>query len=359
MKQPDRRIKINDAYIGEGYPVYFIADVAANHDGDLERAKDLIYLAAEKGANAAKFQHFSAESIVSDNGFKSLTTGMSHQDSWRKSVFEVYKDASVDLGWTEILKETCEKAGIDFFTSPYSAQLVDHIDPYVPAHKIGSGDITWLEIIKYISKKNKPVLMAAGASNFDEVVLAVNTALELNSQVCLMQCNTNYTASLENFKYIQLNVLKSFRQMYPNLILGLSDHTPGHSTVLGAVALGARVIEKHLTDDNSREGPDHKFSMNGSSWKEMVDRSRELELSLGTGIKKVEDNELETVIVQRRSLCSSNDLKAGYVIRDKDIDVLRPCPIDGITPRHKDNLIGKSLVKDMKKGESFKWSQLI
>ena len=216
MKKPDQILKIDKTFIGDNYPTYFIADVAANHDGDIERAKDLIYLAAEKGANAAKFQHFSAGTIVSDKGFKSLSSVSSHQSKWKKSVFDVYKDASVDLGWTEVLKATCDKAGIAFFTSPYSEVLLNHIDPYVPAHKIGSGDITWLDMVKLISQKNKPTILASGASSFDDVVMAMNTILQVNPQICLMQCNTNYTASLENFKYIQLNVLKAYKHMYPS-----------------------------------------------------------------------------------------------------------------------------------------------
>lgn len=358
MKIPDAIIKIGDTQIGTDFPTYFIADIAANHDGDLERAKDLIYLAAENGAHAAKFQHFSAKTIVSDKGFRSLETGSSHQSKWKKSVFDVYKDASVDLEWTEILKDTCDKAGIAFFTSPYSEELLNHIDPYVPAHKIGSGDITWLEMVKLISLKNKPTIIASGASSYDDVVFAMEEALKINSQICLMQCNTNYTASLENFQYIQLNVLKAYRVMFPTLVLGLSDHTPGHSTVLGAVALGARMIEKHLTDDNDREGPDHKFSMNGKTWKEMVQRTKELENALGDGIKKVEDNELDTVILQRRSLSSSKDLCAGHVISNEDIDVLRPCPAHGIPPRYQKDLIGKELLRDYSKGEGFVWKDL-
>ena len=126
--------------------------------------------------------------------------------------------------------------------------------------------------------------------------------LALKTDLALLQCNTNYTGSLENFKYINLNVLNTFKNIYPSMILGLSDHTPGHSTVLGAIALGARIIEKHFTDNCEREGPDHKFSMTPKTWKEMVDRSRELESSLGSGIKEIEKNELETVVLQRRSL---------------------------------------------------------
>ena len=359
MKKPDEVLKINQTSIGTNFPTYFIADVAANHDGNIERAKDLIYLAAEKGANAAKFQHFSADTIVSDKGFKALSGVSSHQSKWKKSVFDVYKDASVDLEWTEVLKTTCDKAGIDFFTSPYSAELLNHIDPYVPAHKIGSGDITWLDMVSLIAQKNKPTILASGASSFDDVVAAVDTMLQVNSQICLMQCNTNYTASLENFKYIQLNVLKAYREMFPSMVLGLSDHTPGHATVLGAVSLGARMIEKHLTDDNSREGPDHKFSMNGDDWQEMVDRTRELENALGDGIKRVELNERETAVVQRRSVHISKKLSKGHVLTGEDLTILRPCPKDGILPNYRSELVGKSLNRDMDEGESLKWKDLV
>ena len=157
----------------------------------------------------------------------------SHQSSWKKSVFEVYKGASIDLDWTETLKETCEAAGIVFFTSPYSFELIDYVDEFVPAYKVGSGDITWLDALEHMAKKGKPMIIATGAATCDEVVNAVNISLEHNSQLVLLQCNTNYTASLENFKYINLNVLKTYTNLFPDLILGLSDHTPGPATVLG------------------------------------------------------------------------------------------------------------------------------
>ena len=338
---------IDQRRIGIEYPTYFIADIAANHDGNLERAKELIYLAAEAGADAAKFQHFQAKTIVSNKGFKDLGSQLSHQKNWDKSVYEVYQDASVKLDWTTQLVDTCRQVGIPFFTTPYSLELVDFMDEYVPAYKIGSGDITWLEMIRKVALKNKPYLIASGASNLLEVIAAVEAGLKLNKQLCLMQCNTNYTASLDNFKYINLNVLKTYKSMFPGLTLGLSDHTPSHSTVLGAVSLGARVIEKHFTDDNNRKGPDHKFSMDPHSWREMVDRTRELEASLGKGIKKVEENETETVIVQRRSLMTKSKIIKGELIQDKHIKIVRPCPGNAIPPFKKDRLIGKMAKRDI------------
>jgi N-acetylneuraminate synthase len=168
----------------------------------------------------------------------------------------------------------------------------------------------------------------------------------------LLQCNTNYTASLENFKYIQLRVLRTYAEMYPNLPLGLSDHTPGHSTVLGAVALGACAIEKHFTDDCSRVGPDHAFSMDPISWREMVERTRELEAALGDGIKRVEANESETVVLQRRCARASTDLKAGTVIDSTHVSFLRPATSGSILPWQIDQAYGRTLRKSVNKGEA-------
>ena len=318
-------IKINKNIISNNSKTYFIADIAANFDGDIARAKDLIYLAAEAGANAAKFQNFLAKTIISDYAFNNIGKQLSHQAEWKDSVYDVYDKASLPIQWTETLRDTCKDAGIDYFTTPYDLNLIPILSKYVSAWKLGSGDITWHEMISVLSQDDKPLLIATGASNINEVDLAMSVALENKKDIVLMQCNTNYTASLENFKYIELNVLKTYRKKYPDIILGLSDHTPGHSTVLGSIALGAKVIEKHFTDDNDREGPDHKFSMNPKSWRDMVDRSRELEYALGTGIKKIMDNEKDSVVVQRRGLCASRDLEVGHIITRDDLVALRPC----------------------------------
>lgn len=348
----ENKINIDGRSIGKSYPTYFVADIAANHDSDLSRARDLIFLAAEAGADAAKFQHFKAETIVSDTEFRKFGAQLSHQKGWKKSVFDVYDDASVNMEWNQHLKETCYDAGIHFFTTPYDLDIVDDVDPLVPAYKIGSGDITWIEMIEKVASKNKPYMIATGASTVEEVIHAVDAGRAINSELILMQCNTNYTASLENFKYINLNVLKTYETLFPNVILGLSDHTPGHATVLGAVSLGARVIEKHFTDDNQREGPDHKFSMNPTSWKDMVLRTRELENALGGTIKKIEENELETAIVQRRSVCVTKDLSPGHVISSNDLSFLRPCPSNALKPSMASQLLGKVVANTKSAGEA-------
>jgi len=353
-----KNIKFGKRVIGYGEPLYFIADIGANHDGDLNKAYRLIELAKEAGADAAKFQNFQASKIVSKLGFENLGNQLSHQSSWKKSVYEVYEDASISLDWTPLLKAKCDEIGIDFFTSPYDFESVDAVDPFVDLYKIGSGDITWLEIIKYIANKKKPVLLATGASEMTDVVRAMNELESITNDIVLMQCNTNYTVDKDKYKYVNLNVLNTFKQRFPNVILGLSDHTIGHATVLGAVALGALVIEKHFTDSNENEGPDHKFAMNPNSWKEMVENANELYYALGDGLKRIEPNEEKSLIVQRRSLRSNIDLIPGHIIKNEDIVALRPIPDDGIPPYLIDQLIGKSLKISISKGEHFTFNHI-
>jgi N-acetylneuraminate synthase len=353
-----REINIGDRRLGEGHPTYFIADISANHDGDLERAKALIHLCAEAGADAAKFQNFRAPRIVSDYGFRHLGEQRSHQAGWKKSVFEVYEAASLPWEWTPILRDTCREAGIHYFSSPYDLEAVDMLDPHVPAHKIGSGDITWPEILRHIAAKGKPVLLATGASTLGEVQRAVQTITQINANLVLMQCNTNYTASLDNYRHIHLNVLRTYAAAFPDVLLGLSDHTPGHATVLGAVTLGARAVEKHFTDDNAREGPDHPFSMTPASWREMVDRTRELELALGSPEKRVAENEADTVVVQRRCLRAARAIRAGEVLDRPAIDVLRPAPPGAILPYEIDAVLGARALRDIALGESLHWRML-
>jgi N-acetylneuraminate synthase len=352
------QLRIGDRCVGDDEPVYFIADIAANHDGSLERAKKLIYLAKERGADAAKFQNFRAPKIVSKEGFEALNKQLSHQAKWKKSVYEVYEDASIPWEWTEILKGYCDEVGIQYLSTPYDFEAVDILNAFVPAFKIGSGDITWSQMLDKVAKKGKPVILATGASSISDVERAVRIIRDTNPNLILLQCNTDYTGSHDQFMYLNLNVLRTYEAMYPDLIVGLSDHSPGHSAVLGAVALGARVVEKHFTDDTTREGPDHSFSMDTAAWKEMVERTRELELALGDGGKKVEENEAETVVVQRRCLRAAKEILKATVISNELVDVLRPAPRAAIFPYDLEKVLGKRACVHFKKGDYLKWENL-
>mgnify|MGYP001162585709 FL=1 len=348
------KIKIGNKIISEENPTYFIADIASNHDGSLNKAKELIHMASESGADAAKFQNFYASSLVSDYGFRNLKKTSSHQNKWKKSVYETYKENEISLKWTEDLASTCKKFDIEYFTASYDSSINSYINKFVNAWKIGSGDITWHEHILKISKNKKPIIIATGASNLSEVKKIVNKVIKVNKKIILMQCNTNYTNQFNNFNFINLNVLKLYKKKFPNIIYGLSDHTKGHETVLGAISLGARVIEKHFTDSNLRNGPDHKFSMNPKTWKAMINSARILELALGKKNKRIEKNEKDTVILQRRSIRVKRNIKKNEILRKKDCEYLRPCPNDALPVYELDKILDKKIKFDIKKNEYIK-----
>jgi N-acetylneuraminate synthase len=344
--------------IGLGEPTYFIADIASSHDGQLSRAKELIWHCKEAGADCAKFQHFLARDIVSDEGFQALGGQMAHQARWKESVYEVFEKYQTPRNWTSELVAECEKADIDFMTTPYDLAAIELVDPFLKAYKVGSGDIGWTQFIEFICSRNKPVFLATGASDMEDVERAVKTALGVTRELCLMQCNTNYTGSLENFANVNLNVLRSFALKYPGMPLGLSDHTPGHAAVLGAVALGVCAVEKHFTDDNDRDGPDHPFSMNPKSWRDMVDRTRELELALGDGVKRIEANEVDSSVVQRRCMRLTRDMIAGEVLKATDLEALRPRPEGSVEPYDVGLVIGQAMQRPVKKGDALMWEHL-
>ena len=351
-------IKIGKRLIGLDHPTYFIADVAANHDGDLERAKLLIRLSKEAGADAAKFQNFRAPKIVSDYGFTHMDGQVSHQAAWKKSVFQVYQEASIPFEWTTILKEECDKVGIDFFSAPYDFEAIDHLDPYVEMYKAGSGEIDWIEALERMASKGKPFFVATGASDIGEVQRAVHAILKINPQLVLMQCNTNYTASPDNYDHLHLNVLRTYATMFPDVILGLSDHTHAVAPVVGAVALGARVIERHFTDSNQREGPDHKFAMNPENWARMVAETRLLERAMGSADKFIAGNEQDTQIVQRRCLRAARAIQAGETFTREMIDVLRPATPGAIKPHEIPAVIGTRALHDLEYGQELRWTDL-
>lgn len=349
-----KRIKIGKRWIGEGEPVYIVAEIGSNFDRSLARAKMLIGLAKDCGADAVKFQCFSADKIVSREGFEGLKSGF--QAKWKKSVYEVYKDAEFPREWLEGLFKYARKVGIDFFSSPYDFAAVDILDKLgVEVFKIGSGDITWLEYLCYVARKKKPIIVGAGASTIAEIDEALRVIREEgNNDIMLLQCVTNYP---NQFESANIRAMKAMGDMF-NVLTGYSDHTPGLAVPLGSVALGGCVIEKHFTDDKTRQGPDHPFAMDAKDMKEMVGSIRKLEKALGSPVKNLYEEEKPAVVLQRRCLRAAKGLPRGTKLKADMIAVLRPAPMEALVPKYKDVLIGRELKKDMKKGEPFSWQKI-
>lgn len=380
-------VEINGRSIGPDQPVYFVADLASNHNGELSLAKELVHACAESKVDAVKMQNFTAEALVSDHGFRNLQGVKTHQTSWEKSVYESYEAASIPFDWTLELSTLCAKLGVDYFTSPYSIDLVHAVQPFVSAFKLGSGDITWYDVIRAMAKYPKPLIIATGASAMNEVEAAMRVALAETSNVILLQCNTEYSASpeearskrLRRYASINLRVLESYHQRWDQIPLGLSDHTQGATTVLGAVGLfDCSVVEKHFTLDTYQAGQDHSFSMSPEEWRVMVEQTKALkaelsrdasferrwevtkgvvndpealELALGDGVKRLEANEMNTVIVQRRALRAARNLEPGELIEPSDVVPLRPCPPGAMPPGALERIVGKRIMRGVEMGE--------
>lgn len=346
----NKEIKIGQKWIGEKYPTYFIAEIGANFDGSIEKAKRLIDAAKSSGADCAKFQTFSTPKIVSEGGFSRMQLKGVH-GSWGRTVSEVFKDAEFPVAWHKEIADYCQKVGIDFSTSPYFKEAVDLcVELDVPFIKIGSGDITWLEMIDYIARMGKPVMLATGDATMSEIDEAVRTIEAAgNKDLVLMQCITNYPSKIDS---ANVNVLKTYQSAF-DVLTGYSDHAPGHVVALASTVIGGRVIEKHFTLSKKDKGPDHPHSMEPHEFKFMVDSIREVERAMGSTRKEVVAEEGETVFVQRRCLYAKNSIQKGQIITGNDIDVLRPAL--GIPPKFKSVIIGKSCKENIEKGQPLFW----
>lgn len=354
MVKFNQNIKIGNKMLGLDNPTYFIAEIGGNFDGSLDKAKRLIDAAKEAGADCAKFQTFTADTIVSEGGFSRMTLHGVH-GSWGRTVSEVFKDVEFPLEWHQEIADYCKTVGIDFSTSPYFKEAVDLCaEMKVPFIKIGSGEITWLEMIEYTARKGLPIMLATGDATMSEIDEAVRTIENTgNKDLVLMQCITNYPSKIDS---ANVNVLKTYQSAF-DCLTGYSDHSPGHVVALASVVLGARVIEKHFTLNKKDKGPDHPHSMEPHEFKFMVDSIREVERAMGSTRKEVVAEESETVFVQRRCLYAKNDLKKGQVITEGDIDVLRPAL--GIPPKYKTIIVGKMVNKDICARDPIYWEDIL
>lgn len=346
-----RKVRLGKRWVGEGEPTYIIAEIGSNFDGSLEQAKKLIDLAKEAGADAAKFQSFMPDKIIAKKGFKSKT---SFQARWEKPVYQVYSEAMLPREWHWELAKYCREKVVDFLSSPYDKQAVDLLDEIgVHAFKMGSGEIDNLPFIEYVAKKGKPIILGTGASTLGEVEEAVNVIRATgNEDIILLQCVTNYPSPVEQ---ANIRAMVALGEVF-KVPVGYSDHSPGSIVPLGAVALGACVIEKHFTFDKARKGPDHPHALDVSEMTAMVRDIRLLEKALGSPIKQVYPAESETVVIQRRSLFARVDIPAGTVITEEMIEPLRPAI--GVLPKYMPLVVGRRTRVDIFEGEPISWEAI-
>ena len=339
-------IRIGKRTIGTNKPAYIIAEIGSNFDGDLERTKHLARLAKGAGADAFKIQNFKAAMIVSGVGFEGLQ--LAFQSTWDKPVVEVYKKAEFPREWLKEVSSYCKEIGIDFISAPYDTEAVDMLEKLgVIAHKLGAGEVDDLEFIRYVAMTGKPIILSVGAATMEEIAQAIKAVYATgNKKLVILQCVTNYPSPIADSNLRAMTeIQKKFK-----VLVGYSDHTVGSeghgddpldglTVPLGAIALGACIIEKHVTDDRKRKGPDHPFALTMQEFKKMVDGIRAMETALGNGKKRVMPSEKETVIIQRRGLYATRDIAKGERIGRDMLVSLRPAV--GLRPPLIPKILGK------------------
>jgi len=328
---------------------FIIAEAGVNHNGDIRLAHKLVDAAKEAGADAVKFQTFKAENVVSKLADKAEY--QKETTNSKESQYEMIKKLELSFEDFVKIKDYCDKKDIIFLSTPFDYESVGFLESLVPLYKIGSGEITNLPFLEYVAKKGKPMILSTGMSTLGEVEEAVKTIINVTSSLplTLLHCVSNYPAKYED---VNLKAMLTLKEVF-ELPVGYSDHTLGIEIAIAAVALGAKVIEKHFTLDRGLPGPDHKASLEPDELKKMVKAIRNVEKALGSGIKKPAQSELKVMKVARRSLVAARDIRAGEVIKESDILIKRPGT--GILPKFKEIIIGMRLTRDVKKDNPFDW----
>jgi len=333
--------------------VFIIAEAGVNHNGSLDLALRLADAAKASGADAVKFQTFRADLIATRSAHKAPY--QERTTAHAESQFEMLQRLELDAAAHRCLIDHCRQIGIQFLSSPFDAQSADLLATMdVPLYKVPSGEITNLPFLKHLARKGRPLILSTGMSTLGEVEEAVNVLQAAGaSKLTLLHCVTEYPAP---YAEVNLRAMHTLKCAF-GLPVGYSDHTPGIDIAIAAVALGAEVIEKHLTLDRSLLGPDHAASLEPSELQQMVVAIRHVEAALGTGIKAPAPCELPNLSVARKSVVAARLLPAGHQLRIGDLDIKRPG--NGLAPKLLPELIGRTLRAGLAKDEIISWDHLV
>ncbi len=342
-----KKIKTGFYAIGNDEPCYIIAEIGSNHNGNLDTAFEMIERAAAAGVNAVKFQTFKAK-----NHYSKKTNKIS---IYKEDIFSLIEKLEIDRSWHVKLAEVCKKNKVDFLDSPCDSEAIAiALSVDMPLMKVASFDMVDVRLIDEISKTGKGVMFSAGMANMSEIETAVNICRQnKNEQIVVLQCTSIYPApvNLSNLRAMD-TMAKAF-----NVIVGYSDHTLGDHIACASVAMGAKVIEKHYTLDRNDKGPDHIFAIEPNELKDMVNKIRDIEVSLGDGMKNgPREEEQEFYKNARRSLIAARDIVAGEIIKDEDILIKRPNY--GIHPSLINQVIGRKALGNIGQDDPITWDKI-
>lgn len=333
------KFKINDKS-----PCFIIAELSANHGHDINIAKETIKAVKECGADAIKLQTYTADTITidCDNEYFHINQGTLWDGT---TLYKLYQEAYTPWEWQKELKEYAESVGLVCFSSPFDKSAVDFLEDLdVPAYKVASFEINDIPLIEYIASKGKPIIMSTGIAILDDIELAVETCKKAgNDNIILLKCTSQYPAKLED---ANLNTMVDLKERF-GVTVGLSDHTMDIEVPITAVALGAKVIEKHFILDRSIGGPDADFSLDKKEFKAMVDSVRKTEKAMGIVNYDLDEKKMKSREFSR-SLFIVNDVKKGDIITKENVRSIRPGY--GLHTKYYDEVLGKKFNDDLKKG---------
>ena len=333
--------------------VFVVAELSANHSQDFNLAVKTIKAAKKSGADAIKLQTYTPDTITidCDNEYFRINQGTLWDG---RNLYDLYKEAYTPWEWQPKLKKIAEDEGIILFSSPFDKTAVDFLEEMgVPAYKVASFEITDIPLIEYIASKGKPVIISTGIAILADIEEAVNACKRMgNEEIALLKCTSSYPAPIEEANLLTIPHLRDTFKV----TVGLSDHTMGHSVAIAAVALGARIIEKHFILDRKIGGPDAAFSMEPAEFKLMVNSICNVEKALGD----INYNISSKVAKNRmfaRSLFIVEDVKAGDLITEKNVRSIRPGY--GIHPKYYNDVLGRRFNSEYEKGTPLKWTMIV
>jgi N,N'-diacetyllegionaminate synthase len=322
--------------------VYIIAEAGVNHNGSIELAKKMIEVAAQAGVDAVKFQSFKTENLVTKTAVKAEYQKISTSSS--ESQFLMLKKFELDIDGHKILKDHCTKNGVEFLSSPFDLDSIDLLNKLgLNLFKIPSGEINNVPFIRKIAALNKKVIFSTGMSTLGEIEFALGLLIEggtLKENITVLHCNTEYPTPFEDVNLLAMQTIKDAFKVN----VGYSDHTTGIEVPIAAIALGAQIIEKHFTLDKEMKGPDHKASLCPNELRTMVNALRNIEKTLGSGVKSPSKSELKNKDIARKSIVAACNIKRGEIFSEKNLTVKRPG--NGISPIFWDDIIGKTANRD-------------
>jgi len=346
-----QEIKIGTDVISRDHPVYIVAEMSGNHNMDLGRAKAIIDAAADAGANAVKLQTYTPDTITVDcRGDMFLASG----PLWEgRTLYELYQEAHTPWEWHEALIDHARGVGLECFSAPFDFTAVDFLEELqAPAYKIASCEMLDVPLIRRVAQTGKPIILSTGIARLEDIELALRTCEEEgNEQVILLKCVAAYPAP---FRGMNLRVLPNMEQTF-HCLTGLSDHSFGDETAVAAVALGAKMVEKHLTLRRSDGGPDAGFSMEPEEFSAMVRKIRNTEEALGKVSYELTDEQLAG---RRgaRSLFVVQDIKKGERFSSENVRSIRPG--NGMHTKYYDDVLGRRARSDLVRGTPLRWEHI-